>query len=316
MEENNMSPNEEIIPVETKKTPKKSLRFIIYLLVNRINGMLYVGQTCEEKVEDRMGRKGGKYSNSPRIYEALQTFGHENFFYHTLEYVSSITEATRMEQHYMDEFDTKNQEVGYNVKDASSNGKHHQSTRDQIGETLRANYEAMTQEEKDARVAPIKGWWIGKKRGPQSQKQRDANSEFMKERHKIQGHPMKGKHHSQEARNKIGESSRGKPRSEEVRQKIRAGHLAKINTSREAELIADYQAGMTINAIKEKYQCRHPYRILHRNSVTLLGKHDQNTGKKHTKEARQKQAEARTKFWAEWRIAKAQMQIVVDNSEQ
>jgi predicted GIY-YIG superfamily endonuclease len=64
-----------------KNENDKNITYIIYLLTNKINGMFYVGQTKQEKLEKRAGKKGEAYANSPKIYAAIQEFGIENFEY-------------------------------------------------------------------------------------------------------------------------------------------------------------------------------------------------------------------------------------------
>lgn len=252
------------------KLPKQ--HFFIYLLVNKINGMIYVGETCQEKVEDRMGKDGSAYSNSPRIYEALQTFGCENFFYHTLDHAYGESECARLEQHYMDEFDAKNPEVGYNIKNASSNGKHHESTKEQISATLKAQFAAMTPEQQKAKIDQVRNWWKGKKRGPRTSEQKEAQSKMMEERHKTQGHPMKGKHHTEESRAKISAANKGKKQSPEFVAKLKAREELKRDHQKEAGIIADYQAGMKIKDIKKKHKHGHPDRVLKRHGIPLIRK--------------------------------------------
>src|ERR1700722_11690485 len=151
---------------------------IIYLLTNLLNGKVYVGQTWMP-IELRMGKDGFNYSNSPYIFNAIKKYGCENFKYTVLETCQTQEIADKLEEQYMMQFNSRNLEIGYNLKEGGSAGKHSEETKIKIAETLQSQFNAMTQEEKNKRAEPISTYCLGKERGPHTEEWKEDNSQFM-----------------------------------------------------------------------------------------------------------------------------------------
>lgn len=181
----------------------------VYLLTNTVNQKIYVGQTWYP-LEYRMGRDGGKYSNSVYLYGAIQKYGVNSFSYRVLEECADQQEADQHEQYWIDFYKSRDHKIGYNIKGGGSVGLHSEETKAKISKTLKAQAEQWTEEEKAQRVAPISGWWEGKERGPHTEEWKDNNSKMMIQRHATQGHPMQGKHHTEEAKAKISQAGIGR----------------------------------------------------------------------------------------------------------
>src|ERR1700743_807675 len=100
----------------------------VYLLTNSINGKIYIGQTWEQPVEKRM-KGGSKYANSPYIFAAIQKYGVENFKYTILAECKTQEEADRLETENITKYDSRNPEIGYNLKEGGSHGKHSEESK-------------------------------------------------------------------------------------------------------------------------------------------------------------------------------------------
>ena len=50
-------------------------KYIIYMHKNKINNMVYIGQTCQNPPSRRWGANGGGYINSDKFYKAIQKYG-------------------------------------------------------------------------------------------------------------------------------------------------------------------------------------------------------------------------------------------------
>jgi group I intron endonuclease len=100
----------------------------IYVLTNTINNKIYIGQTWEENVEDRMGRNGSGYHGSQYLFNAIKYHGVENFKYTVLEICFDKELADYFEKYYIKIFNTQNRDIGYNIAEgggAPMQGQHH-----------------------------------------------------------------------------------------------------------------------------------------------------------------------------------------------
>lgn len=268
----------------------------IYLLTNTVNGKIYVGQTWLP-LHIRMGKEGSNYKNSLYLFSALQKHGADKFQYEVLAQCRDQESADYLEEHFINRYDSRNPQIGYNLKEGGSAGKHSDETRKKISETLKAQAATWTPEELAKRAAPIAGWWTGKERGPHSEDWKEENSVRTKEWHANNEHPMLGKHHTEESLRKISEASKGHSVSEEHRKAISKAH--KMGLEREVAILQAYHDGKTIADIETAFQTGRSsiYRILKRNNIARERDRTNWSGKTHNEETKQKMAEARRKYW-------------------
>ena len=106
----------------------------IYLLTNKKNNKIYVGQTWLDTVQERMGREGKLYINSPYLYSAIQKHGYENFEYTILHETKDQVEADEMEANFINSLNSKDHDIGYNIKDGGRGGKHSEESKKKISE--------------------------------------------------------------------------------------------------------------------------------------------------------------------------------------
>lgn len=242
----------------------------IYLLTNKVNRKVYVGQTwmtCEE----RMGRNGNNYCGSSYLYSAIQKHGYENFQYEILAECIDQSVADWLESYCIDYYDSMNRDVGYNLKEGGSAGKHCEATKLKISETMKNKIWSSEALEARSRWGKC---WKGKARGPHTEEWKEANSKMMIERHAAQGHPMLGKHHSDEAKAKISAAGIGRVISQETIDKRDASR--KRDIEKEKEIIKAYQEDiLTTDQMEEKYGVLRSgiYRILFRHNIPNKVKH-------------------------------------------
>ena len=100
-------------------------KYIIYIHKNKINGKVYIGQTCETLA--RRARGGYGYKGCPHFYNAIQEYGWDNFEHLILEENLTSNEADIREAFWIEAFNSTNPEKGYNIqvggKKASFKGK-------------------------------------------------------------------------------------------------------------------------------------------------------------------------------------------------
>jgi len=112
---------------------KNISNFCIYILQNRINNKIYVGQTNSVKKRLEKHKMDSKSSRpSMIISRALNKYGFENFNFILIEENLSLEDANYWEVFYIQFFQSKNKLFGYNLKDGGKNSKHSQITKDKI----------------------------------------------------------------------------------------------------------------------------------------------------------------------------------------
>ena len=94
-------------------TCKEDKKFIIYMHKNKINGKIYIGQTCRS-LRLRSGANGKNYATQPIFYRAIQKYGWDNFE-HTVLYRDLTSEdANKKEIELIEKYNTRDRKCGYN----------------------------------------------------------------------------------------------------------------------------------------------------------------------------------------------------------
>lgn len=106
------------------------MSFCVYIHINNINGKVYIGQTCQ-KPESRWNHGEG-YKTSPHFYKAIQKYSWNNFSHQVLFDNLTAEEANKLEQQYIQLFDSTNPNKGYNLQPGGQNGLHSQETKEKI----------------------------------------------------------------------------------------------------------------------------------------------------------------------------------------
>lgn len=88
------------------------MNWCIYKHTNKINGKVYIGQTCQKP--ERRWQNGKGYEGSPKFWPAIVEFGWDNFSHEILvDNITTQAEANAMEQKYIAEYNSY--ENGYNA---------------------------------------------------------------------------------------------------------------------------------------------------------------------------------------------------------
>ena len=279
-------------------TLKKGNICTIYLLTNKVNNKIYVGQTWGT-CQDRMGKDGSFYKNSIYLYNAINKYGADNFEYKHLAYCEKQEDADLMEEYYINLYNSKDHDIGYNIKGGGSVGKHSSETIEKMSKTQKEIASKWTPEELAKRVAPVINYWNGKKRGPHTEEWKEENSERMIEWHKNNNHPMKGKHHTEESKALISEAGKGRKPSDETKKKISEAKM--MDAEREQKIIDAYVRGDKISQIVKELEVKTSslYRIVKRNNLGLRDQSINKIGVAASEETKNKMSESRKKYWDE-----------------
>ena len=156
--------------------------YTIYIHKNKINGKVYIGQTCQ-KPEKRWDNGRG-YKDCSRFWNAIQKYGWENFEHIILYTNLSSQSANLLEETLIKQYNSTNESFGYNIKAGGNNKHQSEETKKKIGE---ANKIALK----------------GKKWSEQQKK-------MMSEMFSGEGNPFYGKHHREETKKLISQNRKGK----------------------------------------------------------------------------------------------------------
>lgn len=94
--------------------------YCIYMHKNKINGKVYIGQSCNINVRWHPS----SYQSSSYFFNAIQKYGWENFEHIILEDNLTINEADEKEQYYIKFYKSLNRNYGYNLKTGGNAGYH------------------------------------------------------------------------------------------------------------------------------------------------------------------------------------------------
>lgn len=92
----------------------KKDRWCVYGHINKKNGKIYIGQT-KLKPEYRWGKDGSGYKGQ-RFYDAIQTYGWENFVHVIFQRNLTKRKANEAEKFYIQYFNSTDPNHGYNVR--------------------------------------------------------------------------------------------------------------------------------------------------------------------------------------------------------
>lgn len=181
------------------------------------NGKRYVGQTCQ-KLGARW-KRGRGYRSNTYFAKAISKYGWESFNHDILCVVHSKRLADLFEKHYIEQYDTFNQDHGYNLTKGGGGTSGRVLSKAEVERLVSFNKgRAKTDDERRKISTTLKAGY------------RDGTivavptSEEARKRMSVErtgsGNPMYGKHHSQEARESMSRKRRGMKRSVETKKRI------------------------------------------------------------------------------------------------
>lgn len=114
---------------------------LIYIIKNKINDKVYIGQTVRtlsERIEDYR-KESLYYPDSRPIIRAMARYGFQNFYWEVLEDgIIDLDELDQKERQYIQEYQCLCSQNGYNVeKGGRGKGKHSEETKKKIGDAQR-----------------------------------------------------------------------------------------------------------------------------------------------------------------------------------
>lgn len=167
----------------------KQNNYTVYIHINKINGKIYVGLTCQ-KPTNRWGKNGQNYKNK-YFKNSIQKYGWDNFEHEIIASNLSENEAKNFEILLIEKLDTTNRLYGYNISKGGDTGN-----------GLSGINHPLYNVHKFGKNSPHYG-----------KKHSQINKDKMSEAHKLLTGELNhfyGKHHSDETKEKISNKNKGK----------------------------------------------------------------------------------------------------------
>lgn len=108
----------------------------VYIHKNKINGKVYIGQTCQQPREKRW-HNGHGYNENPHFYSAIVKYGWDNFEH--IIYKDNLTQkqADKLESNLIKQFNSMNDNYGYNMTSGGDHPKLSKESREKISNSLK-----------------------------------------------------------------------------------------------------------------------------------------------------------------------------------
>lgn len=165
---------------------------VIYLIINNVNGKIYVGQTTRDFDTRYSSNKWYNHVSNEHLYNSVQKYGVDSFtVVKQFDVAYNQDELNALEDLYICMYETMNPKHGYNKRRGGDNRKASEETKEKLSKVAKE------------RVGD-KNPFFGKHhtqeaidKGRQKQKQNYENGYT---------NPFKGKTHTEETKTKIGEA--------------------------------------------------------------------------------------------------------------
>ncbi len=170
----------------------------VYKHTNKINGKVYIGQTCKEPTRRWESRSG--YKSCTHFNRAIEKYGWDNFEHEVLYAELALEEADEIERKLIKEYKSNDPNFGYNIKEGGHNSKLPEITKERISKAKKGSHASEETKKKlsDMRQKENHPMW-GRHHTEESKKK-------MSEARKGANHPNWGKHHSPETIAKMKQS--------------------------------------------------------------------------------------------------------------
>ena len=179
--------------------------YCVYAHINKVNGKIYIGQTCQNS--NRRWNNGNGYKGCTCFYRAIQKYGWDNFDHEVVASNLTLQEANHFEELLIAMLDTTNSDKGYNLQSGGENNKLSEETKRKMSKAHKGKFigknnpfygKHFSEETRIKLSESHKGMCAGK------------NNPMYGVHRFGEDNPMYGKHHSKESRKKMSESRKDK----------------------------------------------------------------------------------------------------------
>lgn len=177
----------------------------IYVIQNKINLKLYIGQTTRIKTRWYEHRTTSNKQSKYPLYKSMKKYGLDNFDFTIIEEYDNQIDADEAEDFFINYFNTRNKEFGYNLKPGGGcgSGWHHSNE-------AKLKLKKAMKSDKNLQVFKDTGFKIvewnkihGAPKPNLGKKFSDEHRKKLSESHKGKDNHQSGRTHSEESKAKM-----------------------------------------------------------------------------------------------------------------
>ena len=109
--------------------------YCVYMHKNKINGKIYIGQTCQQP--EKRWKDGEGYKGSSYFYSAIKKYGWSQFDHFILADNLTLEQANELEIKYIQQYKTTDDNYGYNLQSGGKNYIMSEMHKKKISEALK-----------------------------------------------------------------------------------------------------------------------------------------------------------------------------------
>lgn len=182
----------------------------VYKITNLVNGKIYIGKHSTDRLDD------GYMGSSRRVKLEYSAIGKENFEKTILAYSDDEEELKELEKFYITTLNATDPDVGYNIVCESGGFQTlSEEQKRKISQSLKGRPLSEHRKQK------ISAAMTGEKHPMYGKKHSEETKQKIRESMKGKQQCL-GKRHSEETKRKISQSLKGKKHSEETKQKMKS----------------------------------------------------------------------------------------------
>ena len=118
--------------------------YTVYMHTSKTTGKKYIGITCQQPWTKRFNGDGSGYRNCVHFWHAIKKYGWDDFEHEIITTCETENKAMKLERYYIKQYQSNNDEYGYNIKEGGEHQEYPPEIRKRISDALKGKPNGMT----------------------------------------------------------------------------------------------------------------------------------------------------------------------------